>query len=166
MILSEQYIELLRSRFAGVRRGPLESWDIFMQEGGVRAEARELERMKKAFGWETDLDFEALLQQEVLVVTSLSREILWVSSGFYEMTGYVPSEVKGKKPSFLQGKETSREVVARISAQLGRFEPVTDTLVNYRKNGEPYLCRIDIRPLGGADGTVSHFIGIERSIPF
>ena len=148
---------------------PLLSWDVssmrrheLSQESDVKNEAREIQNISDKNEWKLQMDYESILREElVMVVTNSNRNIEWVSTGFEEMTGYVPDEVVGKKPSILQGKETNEDEILRIRQFLDNGQRVSSKLVNYRKNGDRYICAVDILPIFNKDDELVHFLGIE-----
>ncbi len=99
-----------------------------------------------------------------LVLTDLSKTILWASHSFLSMTGYTTAEAIGQTARFLQGEQTSRGEVNRIREQLSQAMPVKTELTNYRKGGETYVCRIDIAPLHNSKGELTHFLAIESAV--
>jgi len=98
---------------------------------------------------------------EALVVTNLHRKIIWANNGFHEMTGYKKRFAIGKKPTFLQGEKTSAAVKTEIRELLQQQKRFSASLINYRKNGEEYLCHIDVLPLFDNNRTVTHFLAME-----
>jgi len=149
---------------------PLLSWDIHIQnfhklctqakqENNIRAFkkiAKKLKLKNDVISLFKDQEFEAL------VVTDLQKKIVWVSDGFSEMTGYSKKFAIDKTPIFLQGKNTSEEVKARINAKIKANEPFTDVIVNYRKDNSPYICEIKIIPLYASE--ITHYLAIERQV--
>lgn len=99
---------------------------------------------------------------EALVVTDAKVKIVWTNNGFHEMTGYAKSFAIGKRPSFLQGLNTSEEAKAEIRQLLGQQKRFSASIINYRKNGEEYNCRIDVLPLFDSQKQVTHFLAMER----
>ncbi len=87
--------------------------------------------------------------------------IRWVSPEFEKMTGYDASELIGRKPSMLQGEKTSKAALAALRRAIRAGAMHRTTLVNYRKNGESYLCDIEIRPIFGEVGEIICFLAIE-----
>ena len=87
--------------------------------------------------------------------------IRWVSPEFEKMTGYDASELIGRKPSMLQGAKTSKAALSALRRAIRAGTVHRTILVNYRKNGEPYLCDIEIRPIFGEAGEVLCFLAIE-----
>ncbi len=99
-----------------------------------------------------------------IVVTSATEKIEWVNSGFFRMTGYSEKEALGRRPVFLQGKETSRRDVAQIRTSIQQNKPYTGTILNYRKNGEAYHCSVNIIPLFSRSKEVVNFMAIENEV--
>ncbi|KQQ19501.1 histidine kinase [Methylobacterium sp. Leaf122] len=90
--------------------------------------------------------------------------ILYANPAFARMSGYAAAEVLGSSPRVLQGPGTNQQatrLVARTLSGGGRFHGV---LENYRKDGEAYLCEIDVRPICGAEGRPVAFIAFEREV--
>jgi PAS domain S-box-containing protein len=103
-----------------------------------------LEKFAKKFDWQIDLKKILLNDFEALVLTNVEREILWVDKGFEKMTGYTAQEVVGKKPTFLQGKNTQESTRLLFCEKLALQIPFVITVTNYRKNGAEYLCNVQI----------------------
>ena len=99
---------------------------------------------------------------EALVVTDLEKTIIWANNGFHEMTGYSKHFAIGKQPKFLQGEKTSQKTKMEIRSLLEQQKRFSKSLVNYRKNGEEYICEIDVVPLFNTNNVVTHFLAMER----
>ncbi len=99
---------------------------------------------------------------EALVVTDLKKKIVWANNGFNEMTGYSKRFAVGKRPTFLQGKNTSAETKSEIRQLLRLEKRFSKAIINYRKNGEEYLCHIDVLPLFNENNVLTHFLAMER----
>ena len=81
------------------------------------------------------------------------------------MTGYSKKYAVGKRPSFLQGEETSKSVKNQIREELFYNHTFSGSLLNYRKNGDPYLCQISIFPIYDSKERLDNFIAFEKEIP-
>jgi PAS domain S-box-containing protein len=103
-------------------------------------------------------------RKNALVVTCEKEKIQWVSKGFTRMTGYEADEVKGKFPKFLQGAETSQETRKIIRNNISIRTEFSGNVVNYRKNGEKYICKVDIFPIFDNDNTLVNFVAFEREV--
>lgn len=151
------------------RSAPLLCWDIahpmLPKRNQIANDVDQIEQLQTAHSWQHDLNFKKLLTTNyTLIITNVSREIIWTSSDFYEMTGYTMTEAVGKKPAFLQGEKTTERSKQLIREKLGQFEKVTARLINYRKDGEVYGCNITIHPLKNAKDEVTHFVAIEKEV--
>jgi len=98
-----------------------------------------------------------------VVLTDTDKTILWVNPHFFEMTGYRMEEVIGKKPSILQGKNTQMDVLMRIKKNLEakKPKPFKEEIINYRKNGEEYPCRVVVHPIFNINQELINFIAFE-----
>lgn len=147
---------------------PLQSWDIFAQhiadrshQASIERDRTTLEKFKSQFGWNIDLSL--LLEEKhlALVLTNYGEEILWVNTGFTKMTGYTKKEALGRHPRFLQGANTSQYARKEIRTRLNNLDLVTHKILNYKKDGSPYLCDIKIFPLINRSEKVTHFLALE-----
>jgi PAS domain S-box-containing protein len=97
-----------------------------------------------------------------VILTNKERKILWVNQDFVEMTGYALDEVIGRSPGqILQGPGSEREAINRIRKGLENKVPLKEQIINYRKNGEPYICKLVIHPIFGKEQELTHFIAFE-----
>ena len=99
---------------------------------------------------------------DALVLTDISQNILWVNDGFKYMTGYTKKFAIGKKPSFLQGEKTSTIVKKQLKENLEFNHTYTGSIINYKKNGELYLCKITILPIYNLDEKLKYYMAIEK----
>lgn len=112
--------------------------------------------------WKANIDIRKIAKPlTAAIVTDIYQNIQWVSSYFFQMTGYMPEEAIGKQPRFLQGAQTSTEDRHKIRTNLSSLKPFHGQLVNYRKDGEPYLCKVEILPVFNKSGKHVNFIAFE-----
>ncbi|MBD8487382.1 PAS domain-containing protein [Echinicola sp. CAU 1574] len=149
---------------------PLKSWDIYVQsifQKPIKTLSEQdfntLTYYKNKFNWASKLDMLSS-NYDALVLTNLNEEIIWVNHGFKKMTGYGPHFAKGKKPTFLQGDDTSKLALAGIKRKLGSKKVFTTKVLNYKKDQSHYLCEITIFPLLDHHQKVSHFLALEKEI--
>jgi len=90
--------------------------------------------------------------------------IIFVNPAFTTMTGYTAEEVIGKTPRILQGAHTDKAVLSRLRQNLERGEVFEGEGINYRKDGKEFNLEWQITPLRNADGTITHFVAIQRDI--
>lgn len=97
-----------------------------------------------------------------VILTDPAKRILWVNEDFSRITGYTAMEAIGKVPgALLQGPGTEQDVVHRIRKGLQQKVSLKEQLTNYRKNGEPYLCRLVIHPIFDIQNQLINFIAFE-----
>lgn len=103
-----------------------------------------------------------------IILTDVNRHIQWVNEAFTSITGYSMMEVIGKKPSILQGEKTKKEVILRIRDHLEAPNPVSfkEEIINYRKNGEAYSCRLVVHPIFNDEQQLVNFIAFEIDATF
>ena len=150
---------------------PLSSMDLFAdysdkirERARRKAEMRSLQIFAEKFNWNTPLNFMLEKDYEALVLTQRDQTIVWTNKGFSTMTGYPANFAKGKKPNFLQGENTSAVSKKKIKNLVTSGHHFSEILANYRKNGEEYLCKIDIYPIKNVEQKVTHFLALEKEI--
>ena len=178
MLFPDSYGEFInqvyvRSQQDGKRSYPVASYEVFLldqarQRAGRREETL-FRKLADIFDWKLTLRqrnayIRKLQTGCTLVLTDPAKTILWASSSFLTMTGYAPVEALGNKPGMLQGPDTDPATVLHIRRALERAEPVAADLVNYRKNGEAYVCRVHIEPLYDSQRNLTHFLAVECEV--
>ncbi|KAF2448023.1 hypothetical protein P171DRAFT_510568 [Karstenula rhodostoma CBS 690.94] len=91
--------------------------------------------------------------------------LVYASEGmFYNTTQYNTDYVIGKNCRFLQGPGTSRAAVKRISNALAKGQEISEILLNYRRNGQPFLNLVMMAPLMDQRGHVRYYLGAQIDI--
>ena len=107
----------------------------------------------------------ARTEPEGLVVTNSRGLIQWVNPAFTAMCGFSLEELKGRKPGeVLQGAATDPNSVERIRDALRTRSGCRETLVNYHKDGTPYLAEIRIDPILNDEREPLWFVARERKL--
>lgn len=126
----------------------------------------ETERIKSALITRANytLPSEELEKSLVVCKADGDQETVFVTDAFERHTGYKLSDVRGKNLRFLQGERTDRDAVNLFKSliqarQKGRIE-----LVNYRKDGTPFIHRVNFRPVFSRKGCVAYFIATQEPI--
>lgn len=102
------------------------------------------------------------MNQVAVILTDPDRRILWVNRDFETITGYTGEEVVGLSPgSLLQGPKTEPDAIDRIRLGLAREEPFKETITNYRKCGESYVCKLVIHPIRDYKDRLVNFLAFE-----
>ena len=100
-----------------------------------------------------------------VIITDSYGRVEWVNDAFTKITGYLLQEVIGRKPKdFLQGKETTDDKRAELSAALAKKEDIEIVLVNRDKAGNPYHNQLEIVSVFDEAGKHINFIAIQKDI--
>jgi len=92
-------------------------------------------------------------------------KITWVNKHFEESTGYFLDEIKGKTPgSFLIGKDTDPEKTNELRTAILNKKACNTNILNYKKNGEPYIVAIKLSPVFNETGDVLNFVSTQEDI--
>ena len=83
---------------------------------------------------------------------NISVKANWIETIFVKAINWKPKKVKVRVPN-------------QIREQLFYNHTFSGSLLNYRKNGEPYLCQISIFPIYDAKERLDNFIAFEKEIP-
>ena len=97
------------------------------------------------------------------IVTSLEAPhiIIHTNAAWAELTGWRFTEVAGKSLGFLQGPETPGPALDVLHDAIRKKCPVQTRVVNYQKDGTPFLCVIECAPVTGG----THFYASLTSEP-
>lgn len=81
-----------------------------------------------------------------------------------QVTGYHHSTIIGRNCRFLQGPGTSPQSVQRIRDALNTGVSITELLLNYRADGTPFFCLLNMIPLHDSQGQIAYFIGGQVNV--
>lgn len=146
---------------------PLMCWDLVCLGRKQNASSEAIKKLRElAFTHDWEIDFAKIRRKyfDALVVTDTNQRIGWVSEGFETMTGYSASEVLNLKPSVLQGQNTCLRTKRLIREAIRQKKGIKATLLNYKKDGSPYQCRIEILPLFNSSKIITHYLALEKSV--
>nr|WP_255426359.1 SpoIIE family protein phosphatase [Pseudonocardia sp. C8] len=90
--------------------------------------------------------------------------LAWVNPSFERLTGYPLDEVVGRNCRFLQGPNTDRATVRRIRQALQDRRPITEVLLNYRRDGTAFWNQISISPVYDGEGELVNFVGVQNDV--
>jgi len=107
---------------------------------------------------------DAILITEAEPFDEPGPKIIYVNEAFTKMTGYTAEEVIGKTPRILQGPNSDKEELARLSHAIRNWESCEISTINYKKNGEEFWINFALTPVANEKGWFTHWISIERDI--
>ena len=90
--------------------------------------------------------------------------MIFVSEEFERQTGYSAEESLGRNCRFLQGEATNAHATEAIRQGLQARTRFTIDILNYRKDGTPFLNRLRIRPILADDGRLLYFAGAQNPV--
>jgi PAS domain S-box-containing protein len=107
---------------------------------------------------------DCLRNYDCIIITAPNKVISWVSEGFPAMTGYNKAEVINKTPAILQGPDTNETTKQLINEQLSKQSQVKAVIINYKKYGVAYHCRVHIEPVFNQQNELTNFIAFEKEV--
>jgi putative two-component system response regulator len=90
--------------------------------------------------------------------------IIFANEGFLSLTGYPANEVLGRNCRFLQGPETDQAAVADIRRCLHESKSWHGVLLDYRKDGTPFLNELRINPVFDEAGVLCNWVGLQSDV--
>ncbi|EME89475.1 K+-channel ERG [Pseudocercospora fijiensis CIRAD86] len=104
---------------------------------------------------------------EVYCLTDPSKKdnpIVYASEEFYNITQYTPEFTIGRNCRFLQGPNSSTSAVRRLISALSRGEECCETILNYKRDGTPFMNLLMLAPLYDNKGEVRYFLGAQIDV--
>lgn len=92
------------------------------------------------------------------------NEIIAANDAFEKLSGYREAEVLGRDCRILSGKATSLASKAILRNAIKAGAPAFVTLLNYRKDGEPFYNAVMIAPVYDDSGRLSFFLGTQLEV--
>jgi two-component system CheB/CheR fusion protein len=101
-----------------------------------------------------------------IIVDALDDDmpIIYANEGFFDLTGFRPDDIVGRNCRFLQGNETDPAELRKLRNAIEQGEGTRVTLLNYRRDGTKFYNDLLISPVPDANGTITHFVGIQSDI--
>lgn len=90
--------------------------------------------------------------------------LIYVNEGFTAITGYSVDETLGRNCRFLQGEDTNPATLATIREAIQNGQDCRVTVLNYRKDGQPFWNELQISAVRNAADEVTHFVGVQSDV--
>jgi PAS domain S-box-containing protein len=100
-------------------------------------------------------------RQKAVAILNHDGIIEYVNETFLHMTGYRHRDIIGRSFNFLQGDLTTSESKHFISERMAVQLDFKIDLIQYRKNGEAFMCHIAMTPVFSND-ELTHFIAYQE----
>ncbi|MFQ3651855.1 MAG: PAS domain-containing protein, partial [Gemmataceae bacterium] len=108
---------------------------------------------------------DAMIVTEARPVDPPGPRIVFVNAAVTQISGYTREELIGATPRIFQGPLTDRAALDRIRQAIQEYRPITEELVNYRKDGSPFFVQMQLMPVAAdPEQEFSHFVCIQRDV--
>ncbi|WP_130734759.1 PAS domain-containing protein [Flavobacterium sp. J27] len=139
---------------------PLTTWEFYNLP---RSEQKEFNHVQEK--WVQKINYLEITKKKkvTILITDANFKIVFVSSNFVKMTGYDVKEVIGQSPKMFQGKATSIQTRKKIRMAIEKRIPFQESILNYKKDGTTYLCKIEAFPKFDKNGNFINYIAFESA---
>ena len=90
--------------------------------------------------------------------------LIYVNPAFTRTTGYIAADVIGSNCRFLQGPETDPAKVQALRDAIAARRSIAVEMVNYRRDGRPFLNRVELAPVTDLAAGIDAYIGIQNDV--
>ena len=101
---------------------------------------------------------------EVVVITDVAGNIVYVNPAFERVTGYSMLEVIGKNTRILKSGEHDREFYQNLWSTIKRGEVWEGRFINRSKSGRVYYEDATISPVREPSGKIVNFVAVKRDV--
>jgi len=99
-----------------------------------------------------------------IILTNIEGDIVYVNHAACQISGYLPDELLGNKPSFLNAGDMDIEEYNTMWSTIKSGQKWKGEFHNRRKNGELYWERASVSSLKNDKGEISHFLSLQEDI--
>lgn len=100
----------------------------------------------------------------IVSMTLPNQPMIYVNRAFEEITGYEAHELLGLNCRMFQRDDTRQPGVDAMRQAIEQGKGCQVVVRNYRKNGALFYNELAISPVLGADGSLSHYVGVATDI--
>ncbi len=98
------------------------------------------------------------------MITNTAGDIEYVNPAFTRITGYSREEVLGQNPRILKSGKQDPAFYQQLWATILKGKIWHGELINRRKDGSLYTEQMNIAPVRGERGEVTHFIATKQDV--
>ncbi|WP_246074212.1 PAS domain-containing sensor histidine kinase [Flavobacterium daemonense] len=91
-------------------------------------------------------------------------KIVYVNPAFSQMSGYLSNEIVGKSPNIFKGPKSDSDELKKLLRAIKNEEECLIETISYTKQKEEYWVRFSMIPIFSNEGSISHWISIQRDI--
>ncbi len=102
--------------------------------------------------------------EEAVLITNTAGRIEYVNPAFTRITGYSREEALGRNPNILKSGKQDPELYQQLWTTILKGQPWRGELVNQRKDGSLYTEQMNITPVRGPNGVITHFIATKQDV--
>ena len=146
---------------------PVEVTANYLEFGGKEYSfsfARDITERKRAEAEHVRLVTAIEQSAEAVVITNTSGEIEYVNPAFTRITGYSREEALGQNPRILKSGKQDPAFYQQLWATILKGKIWHGELINRRKDGSLYTEQMNIAPVRGERGEVTHFIATKQDV--
>lgn len=142
----------------------------FPNEEGLAVFFKDLSRQRRDESQIQLLEAAVAHINDIVIITEATPlsepgpRIVYVNDAFTRISGYRREEALGRSPRFLHGPDTQVTARAELTNALSQQKPFRTELINYSKTQEEYWVEMEIVPITGRAGTVTHFVAVQRDV--
>eukprot|EP00879_Flechtneria_rotunda_P001422 GHRR01001575.1.p1 GENE.GHRR01001575.1~~GHRR01001575.1.p1 ORF type:complete len:213 (+),score=26.78 GHRR01001575.1:160-798(+) len=105
-------------------------------------------------------------QARIITEAQWPYRVVYANHAWEQLCGWSVDEAIGKPGlSFMQGKATNQLVIAEINSAVKEGQRIDVHVVNYKKDGTPFLNHLRVTPLrSGRLGEYRHMLGILSEV--
>ena len=101
---------------------------------------------------------------DMVVITDLKGDIVFVNSAFTTVTGYTAEEAFGNNPRVLKSGKQEANFYKDLWETITQGKAWRGELINKRKNGELYYAQLTIAPIFNSENKLTQFVAVQRDI--
>ncbi|MBD1899490.1 PAS domain S-box protein [Trichocoleus sp. DQ-A3] len=137
------------------------------KERSIAARERAEEALQRAATENRHLARAITSASEGVIITDPNQPdnpIVYANPAFSRISGYKPEEIMGRNCRFLKGSGTDPQAIAQIRQAIAEQKEIQTTLLNYRKDGQPFWNELRISPVFSDEGNLLYFVGLQTDI--